>query len=290
MRRYLLGALPEPEQTALEAEYLNDDDRFEQMVAVESDLVDGYVRGRLNARERRQFEDHYLAHPDRRERAAFAQALRAKLDQHAERTAGERGSWLQRIRDFFQFGNMQLGMASAMAAALLALGIGAAYFLSRSGNHQQQVAMTETQAPPSPPVTPGPSVQPTAAAPSPAVPDKPRSVFASLVLVAGGLRGESETATPRLTLAPNVDYARLQVRIRRQGYPAYRASLRLAGGAEVWTEQRIKSTFRGGEEIITLTIPAGKLAAGDYLLTLRGVNADNEVDEVSKSLFRVERK
>jgi hypothetical protein len=34
-------------------------------------------------------------------------------------------------------------------------------------------------------------------------------------------------------------------------------------------------------------VPAGKLESGDYVLTLSGVNPDGQVDELSKSLFRV---
>ena len=78
MRQYLLGALSEAEQAALEARYLGDDDAFEEMVRVEHQLVDSYVQGRLPPSERTQFEQHYLAHPDRRERVQFASALQKK--------------------------------------------------------------------------------------------------------------------------------------------------------------------------------------------------------------------
>ena len=56
MRQYLLGMLPEVEQTTLENEFLNDDEQFEQMVAAENELVDAYVRNQLTAEERRQFD------------------------------------------------------------------------------------------------------------------------------------------------------------------------------------------------------------------------------------------
>ena len=51
MRSYLLGVLTEAEQTALEDHFLNDDEVFEQLVAVENELVDTYARGQLNAYE-----------------------------------------------------------------------------------------------------------------------------------------------------------------------------------------------------------------------------------------------
>src|SRR5215470_18820848 len=58
--RYLLGDLPETEQTAVEQEYFVDPEKFEEVWATENDLVDGYVRGRLSRRERELFERNYL--------------------------------------------------------------------------------------------------------------------------------------------------------------------------------------------------------------------------------------
>jgi hypothetical protein len=37
-------------------------------------------------------------------------------------------------------------------------------------------------------------------------------------------------------------------------------------------------------------VPARKFAGGDYILTLRGVNRDGEIDDLSKSIFRVVKK
>ena len=56
MKRYLLGELDESEQKALEEEYFTDSQLFDKMTQVESDLVDDYVRGRLPAETRKQFE------------------------------------------------------------------------------------------------------------------------------------------------------------------------------------------------------------------------------------------
>ncbi len=263
IRQYLLGALPEPEQTALENEYLNDDERFEQMLAVETELVDGYVRGTLTGRDLQQFEAHYLAHPDRRARTRFAQALHNKLNQQAAALAerpAQQISWWQKLQDLVQLGNLQLGLASAAALLLLSIGIGAFFLLRRDETDTQYTAVTETPSP-LPSVVVQPSVEPTPTSP-----------------------------TPRLRLAPEVDYARLQVKIRRQGYPSYRASLSFGAGAEVWQKQGLKSNVRDAEEVITLTIPASQLAAGDYILTLRGVTKAGEVEDVSKSSFQIERK
>jgi hypothetical protein len=48
MTRYLLGDLPETEQTAVELEYFADPEKFEEIWSAENDLVDRYMRGGLS--------------------------------------------------------------------------------------------------------------------------------------------------------------------------------------------------------------------------------------------------
>src|SRR5215471_15615843 len=89
--RYLLGDLPETEQTAVEQEYFVDQERFEEVWATENDLVDRYVRGRLSRRERELFERNYLQSPKHRERVAISRKLLEAADsQDAESGAAPR--------------------------------------------------------------------------------------------------------------------------------------------------------------------------------------------------------
>src|SRR5215831_7097846 len=82
--RYLLGDLPEAEQTALEQEFLSDDLAFERVWEIENEMVDRYARGRLNGHEKELFERNYLASPVHRERALIARRLARAADSRAE--------------------------------------------------------------------------------------------------------------------------------------------------------------------------------------------------------------
>src|SRR4051794_14017170 len=79
MTLYLLGELPEQEQITLEEKYFVDDDCFAQLLAVEDDLIDDYVRGLLSEHERKLFENHFLVTPQRRERLEISRALRGSI-------------------------------------------------------------------------------------------------------------------------------------------------------------------------------------------------------------------
>ena len=72
IRRYLLGELDETDQTAFEQELLIDRGKFDQVWAVENELIDSYVRGEMSGADRERVERHYLASPLHRERVAIA--------------------------------------------------------------------------------------------------------------------------------------------------------------------------------------------------------------------------
>src|SRR5262249_26361101 len=88
MTRYLLGDLPETEQTAVEQEYFADPEKFEEVWAAENDLVDLYVRGRLSRAERELFERNYLRSPKHRERVATGRKLLEAADSQAAESRG----------------------------------------------------------------------------------------------------------------------------------------------------------------------------------------------------------
>ena len=73
--RYLLGDLPEEEQVPIEERAFLDEQYRRSVQAVESDLIDEYVHGRLNGRELEQFESRFLVSAERRRKVEFARAL-----------------------------------------------------------------------------------------------------------------------------------------------------------------------------------------------------------------------
>jgi hypothetical protein len=80
--RYLLGKLPEDEQTGFEERLLESDALFEALEEAESELIDEYVGDTLSADDRRRFELYFLTQPERRARVEFARALREAAAEH----------------------------------------------------------------------------------------------------------------------------------------------------------------------------------------------------------------
>jgi hypothetical protein len=72
---YLLNELSEEDQERFEEAFLSDPSLFEQVQALEEELIEDYVKGDLSDQERRRFERHYLASDQRRARIEAAREL-----------------------------------------------------------------------------------------------------------------------------------------------------------------------------------------------------------------------
>lgn len=69
--QYLLGELPDDEQSRYEEAYLTDDAVFAQLLAIEQELIDRYVCGALPASQRAHFESYFLRSRHRQQRVVY---------------------------------------------------------------------------------------------------------------------------------------------------------------------------------------------------------------------------
>ena len=340
MTGYLLGQLPEAEQARLEEQYFADPQLFAQALRVENELVDDYARGRLSLQARRQFERHYLAHPARRARAQFAQALASKLDQAGEVQSAAAAPpdiaalWWRRLLPSLSGHRLRWEVPLALASVLLIVG-GLWVFTVFRRQPQESAQMQATRAnaerrereaqqrereaqqpereaqqperdaqSQSPDERRRPAAELAAAPqrprtehgkagrvrPPPAPSSRPLPAFVSLVLTAGGTRTADTAGSPAATLVipPKTELVRLQLNLPEGVYQNYQLGLQAIGGAEIYRRHSLKPITTATGMRFNINVPARKFAAGDYMLTLTGVRADGEIDELSKSIFRVE--
>ena len=111
-----------------------------------------------------------------------------------------------------------------------------------------------------------------------------------MALTIGGVRGV-DTGPPTVLVIPaGTHQVRIQLSLRENNYQGYQAVLQPAGGKEILNRQRLLARTNKSGASLSLIIPANKFATGDYILTLKGVRQNGEVEDVSKSLFHVEKK
>ena len=308
IQRYLLGELTESEQATLEQQYFNDRALFEEVVRVENELADKYARGLLSPATRDRFEKHYLDHPRRRERARFAEALATRIDENktASINPSASASWFDRMLLSLR-GPRLVG---ALSAVILLIAAAAVWFFLETRRLERQLATIESeritrehrerelqqeagnerlraeklsQELEQLRTTPnGSSGSPTE--------DKNPALLATLVLAIGGTR-DADAGSPALLVIPaGTEQVGLQLRLRENNYSSYRVVVQSAEGNTVFTSRRVAAAKGRSGANLTFNAPARAFTAGDYILTLRGATKTGEVEDVSKSLFRVERK
>ena len=299
VRRYLLGALPEDEQVRLEMQYFADNEKFEQVWALENELVDEYVRGRLPQPERALFERNYLASPKHQARVTVARQLLQAADAvivedieaRAVRNPPPTPSWLSKLSSLFR--TPQLAWGGALALLLLTLS-GWFYWRTMQAGPEQiaqasptlvvqsSPAMTPAGTTPvtSPSTTPQPTAQPSPSA-RPAAP-----AVLAFTLVASVVRDASKIQT--LSIPPDTKQVQFKMNLADEEYPQYQIKLRTVAGKKILTQATLKPA--ANKKSVLVSIPSKQLPPGDYFLALFGVSQDNEAEELITYFFRVNKK
>ena len=310
-RRYLLGELCEQEQSAFEERYFRDPQVFNQVLQVESELVDAYARGRLSTETRERFENSYLKHQARRQRVEFAKALTTRIDENEEARnqvsqssrSTSQVSWWQSL---LSFGSLRPKLRFAIVLLAVVIFLSGASIVKNNLRRQRQPTLTQAkqenqeqrqQDQQTPQQTPErqnqeehtAQVPPGSPEPSPSpVIKTPRTV--SLALTVGGVRDAGGGPTQTLFIPSDTTQAQILLNLKDDSYPRYRASLQKIGGPEIFTQTNIRPRNSKAGAKFVFRVRASQLTKGDYALTLSGFTQQGEVDDLSKSLFRVEKK
>ena len=75
VRRYLLRQLSASEQESVELRLLSDDEFSKELEIGEDELIEEYLAGGLSRSERKQFEETFLASPERQQKLKAAEAV-----------------------------------------------------------------------------------------------------------------------------------------------------------------------------------------------------------------------
>lgn len=316
MVRYLLGELSTQDRMELEMEYFNDPETFDLLQAVEHDLIEGYVNGKLSPSGRVRFERNYLTTKGRQDQVNFFRTLSEILPLEPKKQLkfkaplaavgsesidpGEKRS----LWDIFigPFRGPRWALGVSMAAALLILAVVGALRIFEYTTGDDRVLVKISQPPDSSSgiqrkaeesnakvqATPGFKIieEPPV---SPAAPKVPAMVSFSWTVP--GLRVLG-TNTPRIIRIPP-GYEMVQIALNfpdlsPDRFSRFGITLQNSAGSEVWKRTEIRANRRGTGSSIVLNIPARHLRNGSYSLMLSGLNKQEWVD-IREFYLKVER-
>src|SRR5262245_30411487 len=117
MVQYLYGELSPDERAGFEDLYLKDSGVFQEIVALEYEIVDQYILGELSQGERKRFESSFLANPARRDAVETARSLLA-YSAAAENITSSRAFGLRRK---VRYSSRVMQIAAALFLAMVGL-------------------------------------------------------------------------------------------------------------------------------------------------------------------------
>jgi hypothetical protein len=289
--RYLLDDASDEERSAVEREFLADDQRYEELEALEDELRHDYLRGSLSEDQKARFERRFLASASDRARLEDARAILDALDRGvpapvALPPASRPGWWLaaaaavclalagwaflEARRSRARVDEMASGRAAEQDAWARRLaeekgrGDGLARDLDRERERrvtlEQELTRREQAA-------------------------VPRASIVALLLPPGLVRGAAGQAA---TLGPAVEGVRLTLRLPAGEEAArFQAAVRTADGAERWFRGGLVRGTSPSGPVVVVTVPARVLAPGDYEVGLLAETAPGRAEEIADYHFAV---
>jgi hypothetical protein len=274
--KYLLGQVSSQERDALEDQYFADDERLEELVSAENDLIDSYIRGHLSPSDKDAFERHFLT-PEKQERVNFARAL-LHYPKGDTATPGRMA--------------VRPGMPAArlLAVAASIAGLAMIVWLAVSGTQiRRQLAQerqeenrlrkevsdlkTKLQE----------SVANNRGTREPAPLEAPGTTTISMVL-APVIRGQNQQNTA--FLYPGIKSLALQLNRPVETYSSYQAVLETMGGSQLLVKGDLKAVpAANGRKVIVEFLPRN-LSSNDYILRLFGMGAAG-TEELGAYSFRI---
>lgn len=274
------------------------------------DLVAAYLAGRLSEEERDEFEAHYFACETCLENLETAEGFREGMRQVAAEGIAQAAAVRTRLGLLTALAVLSRRHRFALAAALLLLAALPGVWLA--GRHralERRLAAATAKA--------AEAEQQRAALNTrlqdleQAGADDRRRLIEELareresrareaaavqpqvnvpIFVLAAVRsGEAEGREPvnQLPLSSTAESVILTAELALVEHPTYRASLRTAGGREVWQAQGLRPDSR---DTLVVLLPANLLPPGVYRLTLDGVNPDGSWSAVGDYTLRVIRR
>jgi hypothetical protein len=288
--RYLLGDLPEEELERLAEDYFVHDDDWQALSAVENDLIDDYVRGRLSPVVRQKFEQHFMRFPERQERVEFARILMNAAIR--EQIAGvgtphfaseEFRGGPTSTRHWTQFriaGFILAAVALSLLSIIAALAVQNERLRNEVKNQHAQAELLQRLVREQEEAS-NRKVQADVPVPLHAVP------VISLVLSPGVLRNNGSNG-PILHLDTGPSSVELVLDLDQDLYAEYTAIIKTAEGSLIRRIRGLKSQpIQSGGRVVSLDVQSQLLPTNDYVVTLLGRQVGSQAKVVNSYVFSV---
>ena len=301
LKSYLLGDLNPEEQERLEKRLMMDTAAIEELRCMEDELIEDYLEGTLPGHERERFENFFLAAPERKQKLSFSKSLKRYVAAHQPEKS-RKDVWLNSWKAFWhpQYQTLKWAFTSSLifliaggfwhgvrisnlqnmhqlSEALLEsrmaefqtknLELIQALRTEQDHNSQLKQGMADLQRASKPGTSPLPEQE------------QPLFILASL----NSIRSRSSGDIQKITVPSGDGVVQLDLKMDPLEYPRYQVILQRGEGDIILnqTEASIKGYFPG------LFVSAELLTPGGYELSLNGITADGNTEEIGTYYFQI---
>lgn len=270
IKLYLLGELSEEGRQRFEERFVTDPEFREIALIVEGELLDDYLAGLLSPREQEYLDSYYLSEPGKTQDLEFAKALREYATQgepagQAVAAAAPPPTGV-RHRIINLLSGRRWLPASAVAALLFIALVISWNFVSSWFRGDPRAAL---------------NAEITLLNRQPRDGEVPFTV--PLMYVLSRAAQESQ----KVSIPGGINIVELRLNIPRQQYQSYQVTLRVNDGPEVFTVGGLQVEYTKEGRVLKLRIPARLLTPQDYILSVNGLDAGGQLEDVAEYFFRV---
>ena len=248
VRQYLLGNLSDSAREKIERRVLNESEIDQELQATEDELIDQYLGHRLDAKERDQFETHFLSAQERQRKLRFGRTLRSYIHSLPVVTSHQdvSRSRVGYVSQFKLLAQRPVVIGSILFAVALIVFSGY-WLISRSPARVGQTL--------------------------------------AITLAPGSSRANGETIK-RIAAPASYASVEAQLEMGTNEYTAYEVELSRERSS-LNTYRALQAKQKDGRYILSVVIQAEILQPGDYTLKLSGITNSGQTELKGEYLFRV---
>jgi hypothetical protein len=273
IKKYLLGDISHEAQERIEQRVLIDEEFSEELSMTRTEMVDDYVAGNLSAKERGEFEKHFLSTPEHVQMIEIGRALAKRLE--------------DRSRDLVMTGSSASppyyvrhlnAIISLTACAVLVVTAYVAWEMvqqrqpnSGANEAQERRAILENEL--------GKLNRPATGSSQSAFAVVPLTLKPILV------RDLAENRSVAISKSPSI----IELRLELPGdvYHSYRASLQTGEGVELAVIDSLMARTTSNGKVVFLELPSWLMRPGSYQIKLTGISPSGSYEDIGLYPFEI---
>jgi hypothetical protein len=270
-RKYLLGDISHEEQERIEQRLLTEQEFSEELSMTRAEMVDDYVAGNLSAKEKEEFEKHFLSTPEHVQITEIGRALDKRLEDRSRdlTITGSSASPPYYVRHLNAIISLTACAVLVVAAYVVWVLVKRSQPNSGVNEAQEQRVILENEL---------------AKLNHPAA-GSAQTTFAVVSLNLKPILVRDIGENRSVVIPKNPTIVRLRLELPVDKYQSYRASLQTDEGVDLGAIDGLRTATVNNGKAVVLDLPSWLMRPGSYQIKLTGVLTSGHSEDITQYPF-----